>query len=276
MSTSVVPMMDAFCARHSTRNFGKQEWTEELQNIVVECVRKANELPCLFGGEVEFVISPTGFGLLNFIVNEKGWILAKCAPTEDEEVKFKNYLEIGYKLENAVMWLTQNKIATCWVGGTFKQGKAVEFCGGNCSVDCCIAFGYDDNDRFLDKTVKWFGSWRGRNNFEDQFFDKKNGKKITYDDAGERLDICKCLDMIPCSVKPHCYKILFDEPSIHIFYNEGTGVYRSYTYFDLGITVTHILLYLQSVGKTAKVEKINEPPQYDETNPKYFTTIFIE
>lgn len=276
MSSDALTMMDAFRARHSTRNFGKQEWNEGLQKIVEDCVQKANELPNLFGGEVEFVVAPTGFGMLNFIVNEKGWIFAKFAPTDDEEVKKQRYLEIGYKLEHVVMWLTQNKIATCWVAGTYKAGKAIEFCGGNCNVDCCIAFGFDDSDRFLDKTVKWFGSWRGQNNFEDQFYDKKNDKKITFDDAGERLDVCTCIDKIPCAVKPHCYKILFDEPYLHIYYNEGSGAYRLFTYIDLGITLTHVFLYYQSIGKVTKIEKVNEPPQYDETNPKYFTSIMIE
>ena len=58
-------MQDSFSVRHSTRNFDESKWSEEKQAKVEEIVREVNALPKIFGGEVEVVLAPRGFGFLN-------------------------------------------------------------------------------------------------------------------------------------------------------------------------------------------------------------------
>lgn len=267
-------MSDAFKARHSTRNFSTSPWSEEQQNIVVQAVAIANELPRPWNSQVELVLAPTGFGMLNFLEHENGWVLAKVPLNQNEDMTKRRTLDIGYLLQHVVMWLTQHKIATCWVAGTFKGKKAVQFCGGECEVPAVVAFGGEDQDRWLDKTVKWFGSWRGYNEFQDKFYDVKLGKPIPEAEAGDRMTICSALNTIPCAMKPHAHRVLFDEPNIHIF-NTSSSMLLTMSYFDMGIVATNIKLYYESIGQKVSIIQIEEHPQC-ELGGEYLYTVVIE
>jgi len=257
VETPVLPIGDAFLSRHSTRNFSTQLWTEENQQKVASIVEQANRLPKLFGGQSEIILAPNGFGLINFIVHENGWLLAKQPKAENDENRLSSILTTGYLLEHCVIWMTQHSIATCWVAGTYLKGRSIEFAGGDCDVPAVVAFGGEDQDRWLDSVVKWFGSWRGKNEFHDKFYDLKLNKPITEETSGERDLLCKALAKIPCAMKPHSYRILFDEPQIHVF-NTSTWEMSN---FDMGIVLAHIQLYYQTIGKNVVFEKLETHPE---------------
>lgn len=251
MTAERLSMADAFASRHSTRNFNEQEWSDEKQSAVEQIVAEVNALPRIFGGDVEVVLAPRGFGFLNFIVHESGWLMAKQPITEDPVQLKKNSLETGYLLETCIMKMTQCKIATCWIAGTYKAKKCVTFCGGNCSVPGVVAFGGEGQDRWLDKTVKFFGSFRGKNGYKDKFYDLKAGKPITEEDAGERLGICSAIASIPCGMKPHAFRVSFDEPNVHI-YNmpQSIAMMSLMADFDMGNVIANTKLYYESQGQT--------------------------
>ena len=256
----VVPMKEALIKRHSTRNFNKKEWTQEEFDFVQSVVNEANELPKPFGTDFTLVLAPKGFGLLNFIVNEKGWIFAKVPLSPEQKmVKF----DIGYLFEYIIMRLTQHNVGTCFIAGTYLQDKAITFCGGNCDVPAVIAFGGEDSDRWLDSFVKWCGSFRGANTFKDKFFDLKQNIPITEESAGERMDACQAAAKIPCAMKPHAYRVIFDEPLIHIYDDPPpNSKYSGYSLYDIGNVVTNLSLYYKEVeNKTVKVELLQDAPQ---------------
>ena len=262
------PLINAILNRHSTRNFSSTSLNEEKIEIVRSIVEKANQLPRLFNGEVEIIQGPHGYGLINFIVHESGWLFAKLSLNDENRIS--SILTTGYLLEHCVIWMTQNNIATCWVAGTYLKGKSIEYCGGNCDVPAVIAFGNEDQDRWLDSVVKWFGSWRGKNEFHDKFWDLKENKPIFEGQANNRETLCLTLMKIPCAMKPHSYRILFDEPQIHI-YNDSTW---EMSYFDMGIVIAHIKFYFETLNQNIEIIKI-ENPQISPLGGNYLCTINI-
>ena len=269
-------MIEAFKQRHSTRNFSKLPWSAENQRFVEETVREVNARPKLLGRDsVEIVVAPTGFGLLNFIVNENGWLMAKMKEEKDDDNRKDTFIEAAFMLEWCLMKMTQRNIATCWIGGTYKKGKSIEFCGGHCDVPGVVAFGGEDQDRWLEYVVKWFGSWRGANQYKDKFYDFKEKKPITEETAGERADICMAINKIPCAMKPHAYRIVFDEPLIHVYDAAQTNsMYKGMNYFDIGNVFAHIWLYYEAVGKTPKFSRVDHPDS--PLGGEYMGTISIE
>lgn len=263
MSESVqdLSLAEAFEKRHSTRNFSQEKFTEAQQQFVNELVTKINEHHTLFGVEkFEIKQAPNGYGKLGFIVHESGWLFPKLPVETDNNKQRKLYISVGYLLQRCVMEMTQKNIATCWIGGTYNRSKAEEFCGGNCSVPACIAFGGDDKDRWVEHIVKFFGSFRGSNKYQDKFYDLKNAKKITLEEVGERSVICMALNKIPCAMKPHSYRIVFDEPNIHVF-NDGfdAGPYKNIGCFDVGIVIANIEMYIVSTGKACRIHYGEHP-----------------
>ena len=199
---------------------------------------------------------------MGFIVHENGWLFPKIAKETDEKRERDQFINIGYILQRAVMEMTQHNIATCWIGGTYNRGKSEEFCGGNCSVPAVIAFGGDDKDRWVEHVVKFFGSFRGANQYQDKFFDLKTAKPITLETVGERGVICMALNKIPCAMKPHSYRIVFDEPAIHIFNAQfNAGPYKNIGGFDVGIVIANVQMYFESLGKQGKIEVLEQHPQ---------------
>lgn len=253
-------MHQAFEKRHSTRNFSKAPFPEEKMNFVTDLVKKINEHPRIFNSEIDIKIAPNGFGKLGFIVNESGWLFPKITEEKDKVKQRLQFIDIGYLLQRCVMEMTKNDIATCWIGGTYNRGKAEQFCGGNCQVPAVIAFGGDDKDRWVEHVVKFFGSFRGSNEYKDKFYDLKAGKAITPDTVGDRSVICMALNKIPCACKPHAYRIVFDEPQIHIY----TTLYDMYTTnggcFDIGIVIANVQMYIESTGKKGTIAVLEQHP----------------
>ena len=275
--TEDIPMVEALKERHSTRNFSKEPWPAEKQAFVEELVREVNARPKLLGRDsVEIVLAPKGFGFMGFIVNENGWLFAKMKKEAEDDNRKDTYIEAAFMLEYCIMKMIQKNIASCWIAGTYSRSKSEEFCGGNCDVPGVVAFGGEDKDRWVESVVKWFGSWRGANQYKDKFYDLKEQKVITEETAGERADICMVINKIPCAMKPHAYRIVFDEPRIHVYDTGSSGPYKNMNYFDIGNVFANIWLYLEATGKTPKFQRMDHPESPFEKNAEYLGTILIE
>jgi len=99
--------------------------------------------------------------------------------------------------------------------------------------------------------VKFFGWFRGSNGYADKFYDSKANKPITEEDVGERDLVCAAIAKIPCAMKPHAYRILFDEPKIHIYNtSEGTGAYKGLGNIDIGNVMANLQLSAEFNGKS--------------------------
>jgi hypothetical protein len=277
MAAEPLSVLDAFPVRHSTRNFSSDPLMPERRTLVQAIVSEANSLPRFFGGQVEVVLAPHGFGFMNFIVHEQGWLLAKQPTTTDPAQKRINFIDTGVRLETCIIRLTQNHIATCWISGTYKRSKAVAFCGGGCEVPGVVAFGGDAADRWLDRTVKWFGSFRGKNSYRDKFFDRVASAPITEDAAGERAGICAAIASIPCAIKPHAFRIVFDEPNIHIYTMPGPGgAYAGGEYFDIGNVIAHVKLFYEAHGRGVQIVPDGLRPAAGPEGAEYICTAILQ
>jgi hypothetical protein len=55
-------------------------------------------------------------------------------------------------------------------------------------------------------------------------------------------------------MKPHAFRIFFDEPQIHICTESGKGLYGTMSLFDIGNVIAHVKLHSEATGKTVEIQ----------------------
>ncbi|EAY16993.1 hypothetical protein TVAG_281100 [Trichomonas vaginalis G3] len=267
-------MPEAFKRRHSTRAFTKTEFDESKMKFVENIVEKINNIGKNLGYKIELVVEPAGFGRLNMLVNEAGWVLARASKEKlDVEQTREQYKEIGYMFERCILEFTRMDIATCWFGG-FNRSKAIEYFENKYDVIIVFAFGNEGEDRWVESVVKWFGSFRGESVYEEEFFDRYEFP-MKIDNVGEREDICLGLHKIPCVMKPHNFRILFQEPNIHVFINgHGVAMFPNNGWFDIGIVLGTLAEYYESEGYKTEMVKLENAPTCPKTG-EYVCTVVL-
>ncbi|EAY10559.1 hypothetical protein TVAG_184610 [Trichomonas vaginalis G3] len=164
-------------------------------------------------------------------------------------------MQAGHMLMSCIIELTRNDIATCYFGA-FNKKKAEEFFENKDNAIIGVAFGNEGEDRWIESVVKWMGSWRGSNQFQDKFYDMKVNDTIKFEAVGDRKTICTGMNKIPCVMKPHSYRIIFDEPNIHIYCADfGTGMYSNSGTFDIGNIMATIQAYYEAKGNKIVFEE---------------------
>ena len=142
-------MPEAFKRRHSTRAFTKAEFEDSKKHFVESTVERINSVGKNLGYKIELVVTPPGFGRMNMLVNEAGWVLARTEKGNlDVNQTREQYKEIGYMFERCILELTRMDIATCWFGG-FNRSKAIEYFENKYDVVIGFAFGVEGEDRWV-------------------------------------------------------------------------------------------------------------------------------
>ena len=236
-SEDTVSLMEAFRARHSCRTFGGDTFPEAKMSILQQIVEEVNALPTPFGTQTKVSIHGPGLGRIGFIKNESGWLLGQVkADTPKENLRRAN-VDVAYRLQHAVMKMTQHKINTVWVGGTYNQGKAEKSCP-DWKVPVVVAFGEEKDPHFIWRVMKWIGTSDKRKPFEQLFYDAQANKPIKEDEAGDRLDLFKALQSGPSALNKQPWRFVVDGPAVHVFDAGGDG----YSCFDVGIAAANLNL----------------------------------
>lgn len=182
------------------------------------------------------------------------------------EVK-EGYLEnIGYKVEQLILWMTSQGIGTCWIGiyVDVDMIKRVVNFGDSMEYVLMVAFGYpQDRDRLL----------------RDKEYQRKELKDIV---EGEVSDITKKLidaaRIAPSAMNSQSWRFAVDGNIIHqyiqqykvakLFSNEHIKMMNR---IDAGIALAHIKVAAEHFGVNLRLEKI----EGKEANDRVYVTSII-
>ena len=266
MSSQELSLIDAFKVRRSSKNYGGDSFPPEKMEIVRRVIEEVNNLQTPFRMETKVTLHEPGLARMHSVANETGWLLGQIKADIPKDQIRQAQTDVAYRIQHAVMKLTQNKINTGWVGGTFNRSKAEKSCPG-WSVPVVVAFGEERDQSFFWKALRSFGTSEKRKPLDKLFYDNKTNKPIKEDAAGDMLEILKALQSGPSALNEQGWRFVVDGPNIHLFDANG----NSYSPFDNGIAAAnmHMLGQLRGHGE---ITVHNPPPPPSPLKGTYICT----
>jgi len=112
------PVCETIIKRKSVRSFLDKTIPDQAIQLLTDFIKKNNLGPCGTKIKYQFMnldTSKTKFGTYGFINGAKNYLLFYV------EKDNYNWLDIGFVIENIVLYCTYLGIGTCWLGGTFNR-----------------------------------------------------------------------------------------------------------------------------------------------------------
>lgn len=280
MSVSQCPnIIECFANRHSCRSFLSSPFPSEKKEIISKILAEVNSFPNPFGTQgVE--ISETGPGLSRFgaTSNESGWLALKIPIKNDisKEEEQKLIMDASYKMQLSVMKMTENKISSCWMGGTFDENE-VERRFPGFKVKAVVAYGEAAQSKhFVGKVLGFFSGHEKRLNFEELFYDESNKKPITEKELNEKnlyppymKDFLTALRSGPSAMNSQTWRFVLNQKEVHLF----DGKCNEVSPFASGIALANLKLLESIRGGNCQISIQTPPVPASPLGGKYVATV---
>lgn len=201
-------------------------------------------------------------GTYGFIQGAREFIVGQVAPSKNA------WLDYGFLLERIILELTQQKLGTCWLGGTFDRGEFSKAIGirEGWVIPAITPLGYPSKNRSLGESIIRAGAGsKRRKSWEELFFSAKTKKPVIADEAGE---ICQWLEMLriaPSASNNQPWRILVHKDKLQLYINRKRGYKKMFgsidiQMIDMGIAMCHLDLMAHHDNYNPKwlIEKENE------------------
>lgn len=288
-------LIEAFKARHSVRTFQKKPFPQQKKQMIAQIVTEANSVDTPFESHVEISMTGPGLGRMGAVSNEAGFLVQKIpldeeqeekpqaeTPKEDPKIVFrKAIIDVSFKLQIAVMKMTQHHISTVWIGGTYNEGEAEERFPGF-KVTAVVAYGEEDTPHFMAKVMKFFGNSDKRLPFQQLFYDSDNKRQITENDFNENKpegtpnypsymkDFLVSLQSGPSALNQQGWRFVLagDGKEVHLFDAKG----NSYSCYGSGIALANLHLLGEIRGGECTIEVRKPAPEASPLGGTYIAT----
>lgn len=161
--------IEAIIARHSTRNYLPETIDTTTMNGLKEvCARVPQPLQ---GEEARVTVveqvTDGRIGTYGVIRGAQGFLALCYRP-----LRLLSAVNAGIMMEHIVIWLTQHKIASCWLGGTFSRSEAAGL--AHLKIDekmpAVVAYGTAaTNESMMSRVMKWAVKSKQRKPFDELF-----------------------------------------------------------------------------------------------------------
>lgn len=255
---------------------------DEKREVTDEIISKLNDyidnLKGPFSPNVRFKIIRTkenpsgkGFGTYGII---------KGADTYIGAVVEKGYMaldNLGYEMEELILYATSLGLGTCWMGGTFKKSsfaKAMEV-KDNEIFTIISPIGYKSEElRMVDKLFRK-GKGDRRKDWFDLFFLKDFYTPLDKDaDLGELNEAFENLRLAPSAVNKQPWRVVLDGKKVHFFKvgkqsQAEKDAHIDLSEVDMGIALAHFDLTCKERGidgtfgkETLKIDGVPKNVEY--------------
>lgn len=178
-------------------------------------------------------------GTYGVIKNAPAFLVVTCKNNRDI------MLDCGYVFERILLYLEQNGLGTCWLGGTFnrkKLSKNIKLSSGEI-IPIISPVGYSNKKRSLiDKMFRTFAKSDLRKNFDELFFNENFNHNIKVPDIRDNLEMVR---LAPSASNKQPCRVLIDvNGDAHFFIKRapnysGEKLGYDIQWLDIGISIAH-------------------------------------
>ncbi|ATW26546.1 nitroreductase [Candidatus Formimonas warabiya] len=177
----------------------------------------------------------------------------------------RNLEELGYTLEELILYAASLGLGTCWLGGTFKKSQfaqAVKLKNDEI-LPCVTPIGYPSSrKRILDSVMRFSAGSKNRKEWRELFFLHDFATPLTQEEAGKYAVPLEMLRLAPSASNKQPWRIVKDDHGYHFFLQHTKGYAEHLAYdlqrVDMGIAMCHFALTAKETGMGGRWE-MNEP-----------------
>jgi nitroreductase len=254
------PITDIIQRRYSCRTYLPVPIEEGLRQQLEAFMSATQTGP--FGTPVRFpLLAATeedrtalrGLGTYGFIQGATGFILGVVQDGP------KNLEDLGYCLEQVILFATDLGLGTCWLGGTFNRSTFAARAGLRAGeqMPAVTAVGHIASRRGLaDRIIRRGAASDRRYPWPHLFFRDRPGQPISAEDVGPYTLVLEMVRLAPSASNKQPWRIIQDGSAWH-FYLQRTAGHRSTTRLgrvpdlqrtDMGIAMCHWELTARETG----------------------------
>ncbi len=251
-------------ARTSCRSYRSEPFSPELVNTLAARLSEPHQGP--FGNCIEFNLvkqkhnsGSKKIGTYGIIRGARYFIAGLVRPT------LEGLLDYGYTMERLILYLTDQGLGSCWLGGTFKRDQfAVQLKPDDKRIIPAVApLGYPRQHRTLvDRMLRFGAGSRHRKPWSDLFFRDTQLAPLTTTEAGEYAEVLEMVRLGPSASNRQPWRLIKQQHKYH-FYLARTKGYQNLTkavdlqLLDIGIALYHFAGTCQERNLAGQWQKLS-------------------
>ncbi|OPL08201.1 MAG: hypothetical protein AVO33_01465 [delta proteobacterium ML8_F1] len=253
-------VMKAMAARESVRTFQEGPLSpNQVRVISTEANRiMATGGPFAQGISLRLISGETlgpkaTFGVVR---HAPAYILGSCSGTREALV------DLGFGLEQLVLFITALGFGTCWIAGTYRPGDFARFMPGEegSRLAAVTPVGLKKNQKTLvDRTFKILSGASRRLSFKQWVF--TGDFDTPYDEetyGGIFSEVLEGVSRAPSGRNGQPWRLLLEEDRARVHFYVAKSATR---YLDIGIAMAHFELGAEALGITGGLEVEKHPPR---------------
>lgn len=246
--------------RYSCRTYLDSPIGEDRRRALAAAVASRQRGP--LGAPLRFVLIAAteedrqalrGLGTYGFIRGASGFVIGVVGRGK------RNLEDLGYCLEEIVLFATDLGLGTCWLGGTFTKSRFAQKIGLRREemLPAVVAVGHIAPRRALvDRMVRRSARADNRLPWEQLFFLERFGRALGPSEAGAYALPLEMVRLAPSASNKQPWRIVRDARGWHFFLQRTPTYSRSVRLFmgadlqrvDMGIAMSHFALTAAEVG----------------------------
>lgn len=262
-------MKDAALNRVSTRTFKNEQLQHEDIDKISEFIYKANNMNGPFDHSFELTY------YLNKAHNRNGkkigtYGLIKNPPLFAGGIcqnDFHSIVDYGYVFQHLILELTNAKLGTCWLGGTFKRKHFESNLNKGEIIPAITPIGYPaENRSFVDRSLRSVAQSKSRFSMK-EIFKLYNGSELSFTEDNIILQSLSMVRRAPSASNKQPWRAFIDDSVVH-FYLKRTPKYPAISLgydiqaLDIGIALRNYTLGLEHYNANYEYIVINEPKSF--------------
>lgn len=267
---------DAVRKRYSVRNYKDMYIGEEVINEMKSFI---DSLENPFGEDVTFhflnkdqIQDEKNIGTYGVIRGAKQYIGSTI------RLQNKALEALGYEFEVLMLYLAQQGIGTCWLGGTFdRKGFAKEMkIDEDVSFPIISPYGYPETKKHLkERAMRKMIKADKRVDWEELFFKDNFETVLTEQEADIFAFSLEMLRLAPSASNKQPWRVLYKEDTFHFYEYKEPGYSDRFPYdiqrIDMGIAAAHFDLSVKERGINGYFEILE---QHEDHLPDNFIYCF--
>jgi hypothetical protein len=244
------PIEEVIGIRHSVRSYNDKNVSTEILETAFDFIKKIDNP---FQGDVSIYLvkkedlpGDVKLGTYGMIKGGKYFLIGVSG---DEN---KDKIALGYMLEKAVLYLTDQGLGTVWLGGTFNRSefeKTVSILGHQ-KVRIVIPFGYEGEKKSILGMLAG-NNRKKRKSFEEIFYEGEKIKSLSEEDAAEFRLPLEMMRQAPSGVNKQPWAAIKKGNEIDFYMTDKTNL----SLIDMGIAISHFAITCEEKNIPGKLEE---------------------